>query len=76
MALWAETWFYPSVVDWMEADLNSNLHLTIRKGLDLSGLNDWRSLISRGGKSFGALRSILGHDSIKNRFSILNQILI
>lgn len=32
-----------SVVDWMEADLNLNLQLIVRKELDLSGLNDWRS---------------------------------
>lgn len=30
--------FYPSAVDWMEADLNA------RKGQGLKGQNDWRSL--------------------------------
>lgn len=24
---WAKTWFYPSAVDWMDADLNANKQL-------------------------------------------------
>lgn len=35
--------FYPSVVDWMAADLNACLQKIVRKGRDLSTRNDWRS---------------------------------
>lgn len=37
----AGIWF-ASVVDRLEADLNVSLQLIVRKGLGLSGLNDWR----------------------------------
>lgn len=38
-------WFYPLVFDWIEADLNANLRLTVRKGQSLNKLNSWRSLL-------------------------------
>ncbi len=38
-------WFYPSVVDWMEAErLNISLHAILRKCWGSSRLNDWKSL--------------------------------
>jgi len=40
------TWFYPLVVDWMEADLNVSLQWIVRTGQGLSRLNDWRSAAS------------------------------
>jgi hypothetical protein len=36
--------FNPSVVDWMEEDLNVSLLSIVRKGRGLSGLNYWRRL--------------------------------
>ncbi len=32
-----ETWVYPSVVDWMEVDVNASLRSNVRKGWGLSG---------------------------------------
>lgn len=40
------SWFYPSVVDWMEADLNVSLQSIVRKVLGLSRLNERRLKIT------------------------------
>lgn len=37
---WDRTWFYESVVDWMEEELNVSFHLIVRKGHGLSKLNN------------------------------------
>jgi len=37
------TWFYLLDFDWMEADLNVRMEMTVRKGRGLNSLYDWRS---------------------------------
>lgn len=37
------TWRFPSVVNWVMADLNVSMWLIVRKGRGLSEQNDWRS---------------------------------